>query len=197
MKNTCKTCNMDISFIKIFCSHECYYKSLVGKIGYWRNKKRPELKKTGSSKTMFKKNQIPWNKNKRVCLNTGKTHFQKGCVSWMKGKSNPYKGERHWNWKGGIARKRTNPDKLQRVMFRKEIQKLVLKRDDFTCQICGIKGVDLQVDHIQSWAKFKELRFDLNNCRTLCIKCHYKITFGKEMPENIKGWGHHLIKGGY
>ena len=35
-----------------------------------------------------------------------------------------------------------------------------------------------------------------------CLNCNKefktfpnKITFGREMPENIKGWGHHLLEG--
>jgi hypothetical protein len=57
------------------------------------------------------------------------------------------------------------------------------------------RGVNLHVDHIQPWAEYVEGRFDMNNCRTLCVKCHYKITFGKEMPETIISWGHNLLEG--
>ena len=64
-------------------------------------------------------------------------------------------------------------------------------RDNYQCQICD-SNKDLQVDHIQSWAEFKELRFDPDNCRTLCAKCHYKLTFKREMPKSVKGWGHNL-----
>ena len=41
---------------------------IKGQIGYWINKKRPELKNTGSSKTMFKKGEHP----------SIKTEFKKG-----------------------------------------------------------------------------------------------------------------------
>lgn len=105
-------------------------------------------------------------------------------------------GENHFNWKGGTS----SEDRLQRIKFRQTIQKQVFERDNYTCQICGAKGVLLQVDHIQSWAEYVKLRFDINNCRTLCMDCHYKITFGKPKPKNIKVWGHNLnyfIKGGY
>ena len=54
----------------------------------------------------------------------------------------------------------------------------------------------MQVDHIQTWAEYTELRFNMNNCRTLCIECHYKITFGKPMPKNVKTWGKNFMKGG-
>ena len=81
---------------------------------------------------------------------------------------------------------------MDRVRFRKTLQKDVLKRDDYTCQICGERGGDLQVDHIQSWAEYVDQRFSIDNCRTLCMKCHYKITYGKPMPENIREWGKNL-----
>lgn len=91
-------------------------------------------------------------------------------------------------WKGGI----TSFEHKERTRFRREIQKQILKRDDYTCQFCGIRGQDMQVDHIQSWKNYVELRFSMDNCRTLCAKCHYKITFGKEMPSSVKTWGHNL-----
>ena len=133
----------------------------------------------------------PWNKGKKG-LQTG----------WNKGMKIAYKarpnmkgknaGEKNCNWKGGITRKHYGEDHIQRCMFRKEIQKLVFERDNYTCQMCGAHGVALQVDHIQPWAEYVELRFDMNNCRTLCQKCHYKITFGREMPDSVKTWGHNL-----
>ena len=103
-------------------------------------------------------------------------------------------GELSSHWKGGIKRSHKNSsDRSQRVIFRREIQKLVFERDDYTCQICGDRGIALQVDHIQSWKEYVELRFNMDNCRTLCQKCHYKITFGKPMPLTIKTWGHNLL----
>ena len=97
-----------------------------------------------------------------------------------------YVGEKSPNWKGGV----TSINKLQRVKFRDTMQKLVFERDKYTCQLCGIVGVSLQVDHIQPWKDYVELRFSMDNCRTLCQKCHYLITFGRPMPKNVKTWGH-------
>lgn len=99
-----------------------------------------------------------------------------------------HSGEKHWNWKGGIS----SFDKRQRHKFQMTVQKEVFERDDYTCQLCGIKGGKLQVDHIQSWAEYVDLRFDMNNCRTLCMDCHYLITFGKPKPKEVKTWGHNL-----
>ena len=79
-------------------------------------------------------------------------------------------------------------DRRQRVLFRQIMQRQVFERDEYTCQMCNVRGIDLQVDHIQPWAEYVEGRFSIDNCRTLCARCHYKLTFGKEMPSNIKGW---------
>lgn len=93
-------------------------------------------------------------------------------------------GDKHPKWKGGI----TSLNQLERGRFRDQLQKVIFERDGYRCQFCGANR-RLQVDHIVPWAKSKELRFDPTNCRTLCEKCHYKVTFGREMPPHIKRWG--------
>lgn len=100
-------------------------------------------------------------------------------------------GELASNWKGGVTRMHYGSDKVERIRFRMEMQKLVFERDNYTCQLCG-SNKDLQVDHIQRWSEYVELRFSMDNCRTLCARCHYRITFGKPMPDNLKAWGHNL-----
>ena len=71
------------------------------------------------------------------------------------------------------------------------MQGLIFKRDNYTCQICGKRGGFLQVDHIQSWADYVKLRFEMKNLRTLCMDCHYLITYGKKKPDGVV-WGHNL-----
>jgi len=114
--------------------------------------------------------------------------FKKGNIPWNKGLKGFLAGEKHYNWKGKFG----NKDHRERVKFHDTVQKMVFERDNYTCQMCGVRGVALQVDHIQPWAEYVELRFDINNCRTLCQKCHYKVTFGKEMSKEVKTWGHNL-----
>lgn len=72
-------------------------------------------------------------------------------------------------WKGGVTpinKKIRSSSELKR--WRKE----VFYRDDFTCQMCGDRGVTLNADHIKPFSLFPELRFDLDNGRTLCVPCH-------------------------
>jgi hypothetical protein len=63
----------------------------------------------------------------------------------------------------------------------------VFVRDDYTCQICGKKGGKLNADHIESFARYPEMRYDLSNGRTLCEQCHRLTpTFGGKSKKGFK-----------
>jgi len=126
----------------------------------------------------------PERKKKQVESMTGRKLSESHRKNLSLAKLGKY-GEQTNHWKGGVS----PSDKLEREMFRRLIQKQVFQRDDFTCQMCGERGKKLQVDHIQPWAEYVEGRFDINNCRTLCMSCHYEVTFGRQMPNTVKSWG--------
>lgn len=90
------------------------------------------------------------------------------------------KGSSHYKWKGGKTWERFKNPLYQ------EWRSLVLNRDDFTCQSCGKhcnkneKG--LAAHHIKEYAKYPELRYDINNGLTLCRKCHMEL-HGKPIQE--------------
>lgn len=92
-----------------------------------------------------------------------------------------YRGEKSHFWKGGITYK--NKIERSRVEY-SSWRKSVFERDNYTCQFCGArsakdKSVYLQADHIKPFALFSNLRFSIDNGRTLCIDCHRKTpTFG-------------------
>lgn len=106
--------------------------------------------------------------------------FPKGHKSWNKGLEGFMAGDKNGSWRGGV----TPENRLARKKFYKKIRNLVLERDNYTCQLCSATNIRLHVDHIQSWIENVDLRFSLDNCRTLCSPCHYKLTFGKPMPKD-------------
>lgn len=137
------------------------------------------------------KGQKPWNTGKKGIRLNPDTEFKKGSIPWNKGISNTwynpkglekgrgfFKGkhnpaiskENHWNWQGGITPKNLA---IRMTLEYKQWRKAVFERDDYTCQLCGKRGRgELHVDHIKSFSKHPELRFSLDNGRTLCIDCH-------------------------
>jgi hypothetical protein len=54
-------------------------------------------------------------------------------------------------------------------------RKEVFKRDNYTCQECGQKGY-IEAHHIKRWVDYPNLRYDINNGKTLCKSCHSKTT---------------------
>lgn len=84
------------------------------------------------------------------------------------------KKEKNSNWKGGV----TSTNELIRKSYEyKEWRQEVFKRDNYTCISCLEKekvSGKLEADHIMPFAYFPELRFNLDNGRTLCKDCHKK-----------------------
>lgn len=80
------------------------------------------------------------------------------------------RGELARNWQGG----KTAEGVIIRYSTEMKIWRTqVFERDGYKCVKCGSKGY-LEADHIKPFAYFPELRFDINNGRTLCRKCHRK-----------------------
>ncbi len=48
----------------------------------------------------------------------------------------------------------------------------VFKRDNYTCQSCNARGVELNAHHVIRWADSKKERFNIHNGITLCRPCH-------------------------
>ncbi len=82
------------------------------------------------------------------------------------------KGVRNSNWKGGIT---PINSKIRNSKEYANWRKSVFERDNYTCQLCKIRGYKLNADHIKPFSLFPELRLDLSNGRTLCEDCHKKI----------------------
>jgi 5-methylcytosine-specific restriction endonuclease McrA len=121
----------------------------------------------------------------------GKAPWNKGLIGYLKGRkasdecrekiSKSLRGSKAPNWRGGISTENELQRKQRRYYY---WRKSVFERDNYTCVDCGARSkkgnrVELNADHIKPFAKFKELRFDLDNGRTLCVECHRKTpTYG-------------------
>jgi len=84
------------------------------------------------------------------------------------------KGEMSHRWKGGITKEN---HKLRNSREYKLWRVAVLERDGKKCIWCG-SSENLHADHIKRFADYPELRFAIDNGRTLCRKCHqttYKV----------------------
>ena len=80
-------------------------------------------------------------------------------------------GPKSPSWKGGISK---DSHSIKEPKY-KEWRLAVFSRDNYTCQECGKTKCYLEAHHIKSWAKYPELRYELNNGKTLCEDCH-KLT---------------------
>lgn len=191
-KFICKTCNSQFTIkynlsknqIPEYCNRLCW-------------SKREILDSTRKKQSEVKKGKTTWNKGINMWKDREHPRGTLGKINKMKGKSLPeewkrnlsesHKGkilenqrdEKHWNWKGGIANKRQKEH--SRTEY-KSWRRSVFERDNYTCQECKKRGGTLNAHHIKPYSEYKELRYDINNGLTLCLKCHLKTdSFGGRM----------------
>lgn len=70
------------------------------------------------------------------------------------------RGENNKNWKGGVTKLNAYFKMGEEY---KKWREEVLKRDNYTCQKCGVRGGKLQVHHILNFADYPELRISMEN----------------------------------
>lgn len=125
-------------------------------------------------------------------LNSGRTHFTKGFKSWNSGLKD-WMSDEHKKAIIQANTKYTDFENLTNKQLRSKFRttrRAVIKRDGGMCIECGAKE-HLQVDHIKQWSQKPHLRFALENCRTLCMNCHYYTTYKKKLPQGNL-WGHNI-----
>ena len=153
--------------------------------GWNKGKKTPYTireKQKASQKEVWKNGKRKLTKKCDKCGSfKGKDH---NCYKIAKKLSIANSGKNHWNWQGGIT-KRTYPK-----IFFNRLRDLIKSRDNFTCQICGLKtkekGNKLVTHHID-WNK---KNISLDNLTTVCRSCHAFIHNGKKKRNigRIKWW---------
>jgi 5-methylcytosine-specific restriction endonuclease McrA len=126
-------------------------------------------------------------RKKLSVANTGKKHLPR-TTEQRDNYKNANLGEKSHFWKGGITKK---TQQYRCSAKAREFRIKVFERDNYTCIICNVrsgkgKAVILNADHIKPWSFFPELRYDINNGRTLCLDCHKKTdTFGSKAVKNF------------
>lgn len=197
-----KPCNCSLSAWKKrkFCSRPCGDKYKIGrklnygskisvglKLAYSEGRRSYNLSDSGRMRlSIAGKGRIPWNKGKKTGLvprsafkkgmKAPKMCFKKGNIPWNKGIKRPeMSGEKHPNWKGGLSKlHRTERQLAMNTLEYKKWRRVVFGRDNYTCQICDTVGGRLVADHIKPWSLYPELRYNIDNGRTLCVSCDKK-----------------------
>lgn len=151
-------------------TEETFKKVSASKMGHFvsdETKLKISKSKIGCTSPNKGKPMLEHVKEKLRQSHLGKPAWNKGGTAWWA------KGDKNVNWKGGITplnhKIRTSPEY---VNWRLKI----LQRDYFCCVNCGYRSKgkktrDIVVDHIKPFSLYPELRFDINNGRTLCKKC--------------------------
>jgi len=143
-------------------------------------RKLPEKVKLKISKT---KKGIPANSNtlKNLFFRFKKGHIVSNEVKIKLSQAQTGKvGKLAKNWQGGKTKKGVlirNSNKY------KAFRGAVFERDGYACRNCKKSGIYIEMHHIRGFAKYPKLRFDANNCITLCKKCH-------ELTDNYKCKAH-------
>lgn len=110
--------------------------------------------------------------------------FRKGrhfSPSELKRRALAFSGPNNPHWKGGISgENRRIRGSAEYLRWRQA----VFTRDDYTCQICGARGVHLEADHVKPFALYPDIRLDINNGRTLCIDCHLEFGWRGRVRNN-------------
>lgn len=105
-------------------------------------------------------------KGKKFSMETRrKISVAKTKENWMRGR----KGKLGSNWKGGLTE---NGFLIRNCTEYKLWRTAVFERDNYTCIWCGQIGGKLNADHIKPFSLYPELRFAIDNGRTLCVECH-------------------------
>lgn len=179
--NICRLCgrgkpNND-GHIRQFCSRQCKYDSQKGKEPWNKGKENIYSEQAKRMMSLAKIGHVPWNKGMiGVYKQTIETRIKMSSIK---------QGISIVDWKDfkkdETFRARMSPEN-------KIWRDSVFRRDNYTCIWCGMKGgwnkklkkrIVLNADHIKPFSLYPELRFVIDNGRTLCRECHQKTsTYG-------------------
>ncbi len=161
-----------------FCSQKC--------CALFRNTNKSEEHRRKISETIIKKgivvgeNNPNWRGGDRVlsCAECGhdfsfkrsvKREFcSRECAAKNRGRIQS--GENHPGWKGGIGAQKHEHKRMHTKA--KEWRESIFEKDGYACVVCEKSKPRIHAHHIFGWAKFPELRYDIDNGMTMCVKHH-------------------------
>jgi hypothetical protein len=168
-KVICKFCGKKYFTIKSnfdrtkYCSIHCKNKARIGT-------KISEKQKKLISKSCI--GRLAWNKGKKQSIETIEKRVSK------------IRGKHRSDW-SGLKNSTDRHIDMNSVKY-KEWRFKCLKRDNFTCQISGNKKDDKQVHHINNYADFPELRYEVDNGITMTKKIHIEFHKQYGLKNNTK-----------
>jgi hypothetical protein len=114
-------------------------------------------------------------RGQKYCTTACRYRHKRGANGANFGNHTGIAGPNNPNWKGGATAERgRNAKECARW------RRLVFARDGYVCKDCGAqsrkpkgsKTGSLRAHHIKHWSTHPELRFELSNGVTLCMRCH-------------------------
>jgi len=105
----------------------------------------------------------------------GKHHSLETRKRLSEGRKGRFVGEKHPNWKGGIAHLPYS------VNWTKTLKRSIRERDKYICRLCGEQQEEISFDvhHID----YDKKNCNPNNLITLCDSCHTKTNYNREKWE--------------
>ncbi|MFA7192405.1 MAG: HNH endonuclease signature motif containing protein [Candidatus Paceibacterota bacterium] len=137
-----------------------------GKTGIYSDEYRKKIREGRAKQTFSEETRRRLSNTHKKRVSEGKNHFYKGGIYPI-----------------NLALRNSLEYKLWRES--------VFKRDKFCCVLCGDStSGNIEADHIMPFSTYPELRFDIDNGRTLCKPCHRKTdTYGPQALKKTKPKG--------
>jgi 5-methylcytosine-specific restriction endonuclease McrA len=118
-----------------------------------------------------KEDRNRWQREHRIKMGGGPRRGRIQSEEEIAERRKRWSGPENPRWKGGIT---PEEKKIRNGIEFRLWREAVFARDNWTCQDCGKRGVYIEAHHIKSFSKHKEIRFAIDNGKTLCRPCHKK-----------------------
>lgn len=153
-----------------------------GRCGYKLSEKHKNKISLGLKKAYLKKIRKPENYSYKISLSLNgrklsESHYKK-ITSVLMSYIENHKGDKHYNWKGGISNLPYTFD------FNEDLKNKIKIKDNYVCQICKITeeehlivyGVALYIHHID----YNKSNTDETNLISLCAQCHTRTNYNRD-----------------